>query len=149
MGARCVDEDGWRGARTARYNVSGGGVATRGERWQRPWGPGSGPWGGARGSGYWTLARWCSDSEGRRVGIGGVASGGTPGDRGVPCGEGLGGVGTGDWRGGAQMVRGGTWRRVGIGGVAAQGDQRGGVVLGWCGDWLVVTPEKRNTKSVG
>jgi hypothetical protein len=67
----------------------------------------------------------------RRVGIRGVAGGGTLGDWGVPCGEGLGGVGTGVWRGGAQMVRGSGWRRVEIGGVAAQGDRRGGVVLGW------------------
>jgi hypothetical protein len=33
-------------------------------------------------------------------------------------------------------------------GVAAQGDRRGGVALGWCGDWLVVALRKRNTKSV-
>jgi hypothetical protein len=39
----------------------------------------------------------------------------------VPCGEGLGGVGTGDWRGGAQTARGGGWRHVGIRGVAGGG----------------------------
>jgi 23S rRNA G2069 N7-methylase RlmK/C1962 C5-methylase RlmI len=33
-------------------------------------------------------------------------------------------------------------------GVVAQGDQRGGVALDWCGDWLVVALGKRNTKSV-
>jgi hypothetical protein len=105
--------------------------------------------------------------------------GGAPGGRGVVRGEGLGGLGTGHWRGSAQTARGGGWRRVGIRGVAAplgtgvwhvgrgqgewepgigaavlrwrgaacgsawgsegwwvaaQGDQRGGVVLGWCGD---------------
>jgi hypothetical protein len=45
----------------------------------------------------------------RRMGIRGVVGGGAPGDRGVPCGEGLGGVGTGVWRGGARTARGGTW----------------------------------------
>jgi hypothetical protein len=57
--------------------------------------------------------------------------GGTPGDWGVARGEGLGGVGTGHWRGGARTVRGGGWRRVGIRGVAgggAPGDQ--GVACG-------------------
>jgi hypothetical protein len=48
---------------------------------------------------------------------------------------GLGGVGTGDWRGGAQTARGGGWRRKGIGGVASRAR-------------LVVALEKRNTKSV-
>jgi hypothetical protein len=33
--------------------------------------------------------------------------------------------------------------------VAARGDRRGGVVLDWCEDWLVVALKKRNTKSVG
>jgi hypothetical protein len=33
--------------------------------------------------------------------------------------------------------------------VAAQGDQRGGIALDWCGDWLVVVLRKRNMKSVG
>jgi hypothetical protein len=79
----------------------------------------------------------------RRVGIRGVVGGGAPGDRGVPCGEGLGGVGTGVWRGGARTVRavhgdqrGGGWRRKGTRRwrVVAQKDRRGGVVLGWCGD---------------
>jgi hypothetical protein len=73
--------------------------------------------------------------EGRRVGIGGVAGGDAPGDQGVPCGEGLGGVGTGDWRGGAQTAKGGGWRRKGIGGVASRAR-------------LVVALGKRNTKSV-
>jgi hypothetical protein len=50
---------------------------------------------------------------------------------------------------GARTVRGGGWRCMGIGGVAAQGNQRGGVALGWCGDWLVVALGKRNMKSVG
>jgi hypothetical protein len=50
-----------------------------------------------------------------------VAGGSAPRDRGVPCGEGLGGVGTGDWRGGAQTARGGGWRHVGIRGVAGGG----------------------------
>jgi hypothetical protein len=63
----------------------------------------------------------------RPVGIGGVAGGSAPGDRGVSCGEGLGGVGTGVWRSGARMARGGGWRRLGIDGVAAQGDRRGGI----------------------
>jgi hypothetical protein len=72
--------------------TSGGGVVARGER------------------------RWCLNGEGWRVGIRVVAGGGTPGDRGVPCGQGLGGVGTGVWRSGAQMVRavgGGVWRLEG------------------------------------
>jgi hypothetical protein len=46
----------------------------------------------------------------------------------VPCGEGLGGVGTGDWRGGAQTARGGGWRHKGIGGVASCS---AGVGTGW------------------
>jgi hypothetical protein len=75
--------------------------------------------------------------------------GGTPGDQGVACGEGIGVMGTGDCRGSARTVRGGSWRHVGIRGVAAQGDRRGGVALDWYGDWLVVTLRKRNTKSVG
>jgi hypothetical protein len=83
------------------------------------------------------------------VWIRGVAGGGARGDRGVPCGEGLGGVETEVWRGGARTARGSGWRHVGIGGVAAQGDWRGGVALDWCGDWLVVALRKRNTKSVG
>jgi hypothetical protein len=33
--------------------------------------------------------------------------------------------------------------------VAAQGDRRGGIVLSWCGNWLVDALRKRNTKSVG
>jgi hypothetical protein len=127
----------------------GGGVAARGERWRRPWGPESGALGGARGSGDWALARRCSNGGWRCVGIGVVAGGGAPRDQGVACGEGLGGVGTGDWCGSARMARGGTWRHVGIRGVATQGDRRGGVALDWCGDWLVVALRKRNTKSVG
>jgi hypothetical protein len=43
------------------------------------------------------------------MGIGAVAGGGTPGDRGVACEEGLGGVGTKDWRDGAWTTRGGAW----------------------------------------
>jgi hypothetical protein len=74
--------------------------------------------------------------------------GGTHGDRGVARGEGLRGVGTGHWRGGARTARGGGWWRMGIGGVAAQGNEWGGVTLGWCGDWLVVALGKRNMKSV-
>jgi hypothetical protein len=87
-------------------------VAVHGERWRHPWGPGSGAWGGARGSGNQALTWRCSDGEGRQVaarGIGGVVGGGTPGDLGVACGEGLGGVGTKDRCGGARMARGGTW----------------------------------------
>jgi hypothetical protein len=55
------------------------------------------------------------------VWIRGVAGGGARGDRGVPCGEGLGGVETEVWRGGARTARGGGWRHVGIGGVACGG----------------------------
>jgi hypothetical protein len=83
------------------------------------------------------------------VRIEGVAGGGAPRDQGVACGEGLGGVGTGDWRGGARTTRGDAWGSEGWR-VAAQGDRRGGVALGWCGqcgDWLVVALGKRNTKS--
>jgi hypothetical protein len=57
--------------------TSGGGVAVRWEEGWRHVGRG----GGARtvrGGAWW------------RVGIGGVAGGGAPGDRGVPCGEALG-----------------------------------------------------------
>jgi hypothetical protein len=57
--------------------------------------------------------------------------GGAPRDRGVARWEGLGGVETGHWRGGARTVRGGRWRRVGIRGLVgggASGDR--GVVCG-------------------
>jgi hypothetical protein len=96
------------------------------------------------------LVRRCSDGEGWHVGIGGVAGGDSPGDRGVPCGEGLGGVGTEVWRGGARTARGCGWRRVGIRGVAG-GSARG--LEGWrrarlMWDWLVIALGKRNTKSV-
>jgi hypothetical protein len=74
--------------------------------------------------------------------------GGAPGDRGVACGEGLGGVETGHWRGGARTTRGGAWGSEGWW-VVAQGDRRGGVVFDRCGNWLVATLGKRNTKSVG
>jgi hypothetical protein len=127
--------------REARLNAGGmaGLSVMRGRRWGRgAWMKTGGAVPGRRGT-------TCREEGWRHVGRGGSA----PGDRGVARGEGLGGVGTGDWRGGAQMVRGGTWRRVGIGAVAAQGDQRGGVTLSWCGDWLVVALGKRNTKSVG
>jgi hypothetical protein len=119
-------------------------VAVQGERWRRPWGPGSGAWGGARGSGDRALAQQCSDGKGRWVA--------------APLGTGVWhvGRGQGEWEPGigAAVLR---WRGAACGSawgsegwwVAAQGDQRGGVVVGWCGDWLVVTPEKRNTKSVG
>jgi hypothetical protein len=76
-----------------------------------------------------------------RVGIRGVVGGGAPRDRGVPCGEGLGGVGTGVWRGGARTVRavhgdrrGGGWRRKGTRGVVG-GGTRG--PEGWRRAWLV------------
>jgi hypothetical protein len=85
-------------------NTLVGGVAARGER------------------------RQCSDDEGQHVGIRGVAGGGAPGDRGVPCREGLGGVWTGIWRSGARTTRGGGWRRKGIGGVALRS---AGVGTGW------------------
>jgi hypothetical protein len=107
---------------------------------------------GGVGTGHWRGGARTTRGDGwRRVGIRGVAGGGAPGDRGVVCGEGLGGVGTGDWRSGAQMARGSAWGSEGWQ-VAAQGDRRGGVALDWCGrcgDWLVVTLRKRNTKCVG
>jgi hypothetical protein len=85
--------------------ASGGGVASRQEEgWQRV-GRGSGAR-TARGGGWW------------RVGIGGVAGGDAPGDRGVTCGEGLGG--SGDW-GLARWCSNGEGRRMGIGGVAGGG----------------------------
>jgi hypothetical protein len=69
------------------------------------------------------LAARCPNGEVQRVGrrvakcVG--RGGGAPVDRGVARGEGLGGVGTGHWRDGAQTARGGGWRHVGIAGVAA------------------------------
>jgi hypothetical protein len=71
-----------------------------------------------RGEGWRHVGRGCGARMARGsgwhcMGIGGVAGGSVPWDRGVPCGEGLGGVGTGVWHGGAQMVRGGGWWRVG------------------------------------
>jgi hypothetical protein len=42
---------------------------------------------------------------GDRRGGGGSA----PGNRGVSCGEGLGGLGTGVWHGGARTARGDAW----------------------------------------
>jgi hypothetical protein len=97
-------------------------------------------------------SRRCSDGEWRRV------------------------VARGDWRGGGwrrlwglgSAMWGGArgsgnqglawWCSDGEGGdvwgsegwwVATQGDRRGGITLGWCGDWLVVALGKRNMKSVG
>jgi hypothetical protein len=79
-------------------------VAARGERWRHPWGPGSGAWGGAKGTGDRALAWRCSNGEGWRVvAHGDRRGGGAPGDRGVACEEGL-----GVWRSGI-----------------------GGMVLGW------------------
>jgi hypothetical protein len=68
------------------------------------------------------------------VGIGRVVGGGAPRDWGVSCGEGLGGLGTGVWHGGAQTVRAGRWQHVGIRGVAG-GSARGS--KGWCRARLV------------
>jgi hypothetical protein len=71
---------------------------------------------------HWrSSARMVRGGTWRRMGIKGVAGGGAPRDRGVACGEGLGGVGTGDWCGGAWMARGGVWQRVGIGGMVGGG----------------------------
>jgi hypothetical protein len=51
-------------------------VAACGERWRRPCGPGSGTWGGARGSGDRALTRRCSDGKGRWVAARGDRRGG-------------------------------------------------------------------------
>jgi hypothetical protein len=126
MGAWCGDEDGRRGARPVRY-VSGGGVAVRGERWRHPWGPGSGAWGGARGSGDWALARRCSDDEGRWVAARGDQRGG---GWWRPWGPGSGvwggARGSGD-RGLAQRCSDGEGQCVGIRGVAGGGVGEGGL----------------------
>jgi hypothetical protein len=56
--------------------------------------------------------RRCSDGEGRRVATCGDrrgGGGGAPGNRGVSCGEGLGGLGTGVWHDGARTARGDAW----------------------------------------
>jgi hypothetical protein len=108
-----------------------------------------------REEGWWRVGRGDSAQTvrgggWRRVGTGGVAGGGAPGDRGVLCGEGLGGVRTRDWRGGARTARDGGWWRVGIGGVVgggARGSEGWRRALGWCGDWLVVAAHTLSAKS--